>query len=68
MNQQAVSGLGVMGYRTPNIDRVGLEGIRFTDLAPSGHRGAGRVHAARAGLFARPSALGSAQPSGGRLR
>jgi arylsulfatase len=23
--------LGVMGYRTPNIDRIGLEGIRFTD-------------------------------------
>jgi arylsulfatase A-like enzyme len=24
-------GMGTMGYTTPNIDRVGLEGIRFTD-------------------------------------
>jgi len=24
-------GMGVMGYTTPNIDRIGLEGIRFTD-------------------------------------
>ncbi|WP_313001174.1 arylsulfatase [Brevundimonas sp.] len=24
-------GLGTMGYTTPNIDRIGLEGIRFTD-------------------------------------
>jgi arylsulfatase A-like enzyme len=24
-------GLGVMGYTTPNIDRIGMEGIRFTD-------------------------------------
>ena len=24
-------GMGTMGYTTPNIDRVGLEGVRFTD-------------------------------------
>ena len=24
-------GMGVMGYNTPNIDRIGMEGIRFTD-------------------------------------
>jgi arylsulfatase A-like enzyme len=24
-------GLGTMGYTTPNIDRIGIEGIRFTD-------------------------------------
>ena len=24
-------GMGTMGYTTPNIDRTGLEGIRFTD-------------------------------------
>ena len=24
-------GMGVMGYTTPNIDRIGREGIRFTD-------------------------------------
>jgi arylsulfatase len=24
-------GMGVMGYTTPNIDRIGMEGIRFTD-------------------------------------
>src|SRR5262245_28239100 len=24
-------GLGTMGYTTPNIDRIGNEGIRFTD-------------------------------------
>jgi len=24
-------GLGTMGYTTPNIDRIGMEGIRFTD-------------------------------------
>ncbi|MBV8995968.1 MAG: sulfatase-like hydrolase/transferase, partial [Pseudonocardiales bacterium] len=22
---------GLMGYRTPNIDRIGAEGVRFTD-------------------------------------
>src|SRR5882762_3653843 len=24
-------GMGTMGYTTPNIDRIGVEGIRFTD-------------------------------------
>jgi arylsulfatase A-like enzyme len=24
-------GMGVMGYTTPNIDRIGMEGVRFTD-------------------------------------
>ncbi|MBP9593257.1 MAG: sulfatase-like hydrolase/transferase, partial [Steroidobacteraceae bacterium] len=24
-------GMGVMGYTTPNIDSIGMEGIRFTD-------------------------------------
>ena len=24
-------GMGTMGYTTPNIDRIGMEGIRFTD-------------------------------------
>lgn len=24
-------GMGTMGYTTPNIDRIGKEGIRFTD-------------------------------------
>jgi hypothetical protein len=24
-------GLGTMGYTTPNIDRIGMDGIRFTD-------------------------------------
>jgi arylsulfatase len=24
-------GMGTMGYTTPNIDRIGQEGIRFTD-------------------------------------
>ena len=24
-------GMGVMGYTTPNLDRIGYEGIRFTD-------------------------------------
>lgn len=24
-------GMGTMGYTTPNIDRIGLEGVRFTD-------------------------------------
>src|SRR4051812_43304424 len=27
----SVYGMGTMGYTTPNIDRVGMEGIRFTD-------------------------------------
>ena len=33
MGWQNVSayGMGTMGYRTPNIDRIGTEGIRFTD-------------------------------------
>jgi len=26
--------LGVMGYRTPNIDKIGREGAIFTDLLP----------------------------------
>ena len=24
-------GMGTMGYTTPNIDRIGMEGVRFTD-------------------------------------
>ena len=30
-------GMGVMGYKTPNIDRIGLEGIRFDAGRPSDH-------------------------------
>jgi hypothetical protein len=26
---------GLMGYRTPNIDRIANEGIRFTTLTPN---------------------------------
>ena len=26
---------GLMGYRTPNIDRIAEEGVRFTDLTAS---------------------------------
>ena len=26
---------GLMGYRTPNIDRIAQEGMRFTDSTPS---------------------------------
>ena len=26
---------GMMGYRTPNIDRVAAEGVTFTDTTPS---------------------------------
>jgi arylsulfatase A-like enzyme len=32
---------GLMGYRTPNIDRLAAEGMRFTDHAASS--GAGRT-------------------------
>ncbi len=37
---------GVMGYRTPNIDRIGREGAMFTDWygAAELHRRARRVH------------------------
>ena len=39
-------GMGTMGYTTPNIDRIGVEGIRFTDhYAPAVlHGRAGGVH------------------------
>ena len=40
-------GLGTMGYMTPNIDSIGLEGIRFTDhyaqQTSAGHRSARRT-------------------------
>lgn len=36
-------GMGVMGYTTPNIDRIGYEGIRFTDHYAQPSCTAGRV-------------------------
>ena len=36
-------GMGVMGYTTPNIDRIGLEGIRFTDQYAQNSCTAGRA-------------------------
>src|SRR5262249_33757588 len=30
-------GMGTMGYTTPNIDRIGLEGIRFTEQYAQNH-------------------------------
>ena len=36
-------GMGTMGYTTPNIDRIGLEGIRFTDHYAQPSCTAGRV-------------------------
>jgi len=46
---------GLMGYRTPNIDRIANEGMRFTDCTesraarPDGHRSSrGRASFARA--------------------
>jgi arylsulfatase A-like enzyme len=36
-------GMGTMGYTTPNIDRVGLEGIRFTDHYAQNSCTAGRA-------------------------
>lgn len=36
-------GLGTMGYTTPNIDRIGLEGIRFTDHYAQNSCTAGRA-------------------------
>ena len=37
---------GMMGYRTPNIDRIAREGALFTDYYGSAvlHRGSVRVH------------------------
>jgi hypothetical protein len=36
---------GLMGYRTPNIDRIANEGMRFTDsYGTKLHRGTGGVH------------------------
>jgi arylsulfatase A-like enzyme len=36
-------GLGTMGYTTPNIDRIGLEGIRFTEQYAQNSCTAGRA-------------------------
>lgn len=36
-------GMGVMGYTTPNIDRIGMEGIRFTDHYAQNSCTAGRA-------------------------
>ena len=36
-------GMGTMGYTTPNIDRVGMEGIRFTDHYAQNSCTAGRA-------------------------
>jgi arylsulfatase A-like enzyme len=36
-------GMGTMGYFTPNIDRIGLEGIRFTDQYAQNSCTAGRA-------------------------
>jgi arylsulfatase len=36
-------GMGTMGYTTPNIDRIGLEGIRFTDHYAQNSCTAGRA-------------------------
>src|SRR4029453_11686145 len=36
-------GMGTMGYTTPNIDRIGLEGIRFTEQYAQNSCTAGRA-------------------------
>lgn len=36
-------GMGTMGYTTPNLDRIGLEGIRFTDQYAQSSCTAGRA-------------------------
>src|SRR6201988_3648776 len=36
-------GMGTMGYTTPNIDRIGMEGIRFTDQYAQNSCTAGRA-------------------------
>ena len=36
-------GMGTMGYTTPNIDRIGMEGIRFTDHYAQNSCTAGRA-------------------------
>ena len=35
--------LGMMGYRTPNIDRIGIEGVTFTDYYAQQSCTAGRA-------------------------
>jgi hypothetical protein len=42
----SASGMGVMGYTTPNLDRIGLEWIRFTDHYAQPSCTAGRAPAA----------------------
>jgi arylsulfatase A-like enzyme len=46
---------GLMGYRTPNIDRIADEGMRFTDSYASR---AVRLGARRSSLARAPSAPG----------
>jgi arylsulfatase len=31
MGNVSAYGMGVMGYTTPNIDSIGMEGVRFAD-------------------------------------
>src|SRR5450432_2877849 len=52
---------GMMGYRTPNIDRIAKEGVTFTDYYSQQSCTAGR-----ADFFNR--AVGDLDPLGGRRR
>jgi arylsulfatase len=43
-------GMGTMGYTTPNIDRIGMEGIRFTDHYAQPSCTAGRARSSPASI------------------
>ena len=48
---------GMMGYKTPNIDRIAREGMLFTDCYGEQSCTAGRASSRRSSRFARPTPI-----------
>src|ERR1044072_10043629 len=59
-------GMGTMGYTTPNIDRIGMEGIRFTDHYAQPSCTAGRA-AFITGQYPIRSGMTTVGAAGGKL-
>jgi hypothetical protein len=54
---------GLVGYRTPNIDRIAKEGMRFTDYYAENSCTAGRSPSSRARFACAPGSARSAFPA-----
>ena len=48
-------GMGTMGYTTPNIDSIGLDGIRFTDRSRSLHVPPAALRSSRVSIRSAPA-------------